>query len=66
MELNKNHREIFIEELKSLLEKKDSKQKFRNASNDQDQKDRLDVDVFIINQNIEIIEKSLIDNEIDF
>jgi len=66
MQLNNNHRESLLNELKKAKEDKElqeislSKEEFEHLKN------WFEIDLFLAEQRIKLIEKSLIDNEIDF
>jgi hypothetical protein len=75
MKLNKNHRETLISDLKianqdliiqrSIWDNRNKKSEMSNETM-QEFESFIEIKLFILQQRIETIEKSLIDNEIDF
>jgi len=70
MHLNKNHKESLLNELVKAKEEIELAISVKNASNSQwyteHFKDWQDIKIFLLQERIKLIEKSLIDNEIDF
>lgn len=66
MQLNKQHRECLIDELQKAKEDLDLQQHCLRESKDDHLKERWEIHIFLADERIKLIEKSLIDNEIDF
>lgn len=70
MQLNKNHRESLLNELQKTTEEIDLAISVKNSLNGEQQtehfKDWQDIKLFLLQERVKLIEKSLIDNEIDF
>lgn len=70
MQLNKNHRESLLNELVKAKEEIELTTSVKNASNSEwhteDFRDWQDMKMFLLQERVKLIEKSLIDNEIDF
>lgn len=70
MQLNKNHRESLLTELVKAKEDIDLATTVKNALNSEchteEFKDWQDMKLFLLQERVKLIEKSLIDNEIDF
>ena len=70
MQLNKTHRESLLNELQKTTEEIDLAISVKNSSNSEQQtehfKDWQDIKIFLLQERFKLIEKSLIDNEIDF
>jgi len=69
-ELNKNHREALLEDLSKCNDKIESITNCINSTKEDDPKSTLldwwDMDLFLEQNRKQLIEKSLIDNEIEF
>jgi L-ribulose-5-phosphate 3-epimerase UlaE len=66
MDLNKNNRASLLEELNKAKEGLDLEQSINKNNTDQERLDWSDMRIFLLQQRISLIEKSLINNEIDF
>jgi len=70
MQLNKNHRESLLTELVKAKDEIDLGKAIANSKQAQQQtddfKDWQDIKLFLLEERVKLIEKSLIDNEIDF
>ena len=68
MTLNKNHRESLLNELVKTKEEIDLGNSIkRNGQNNTEHfNDWQDIKMFLLQERVKLIEKSLIDNEIDF
>jgi len=70
MQLNRNHRDFLITELVQTREEIELGKSVANASNSEWHtehfKDWQDIKLFLLEERVKLIEKSLIDNEIDF
>ena len=66
MELNKQHRECLIDELNKAKEDLDLQKECLLKSKDDHLKERWEIHIFLAQERVKLIEKSLIDNEIDF
>lgn len=66
MELNMNHRRSLLTELLKATEELDLERDAHKKVTDSERLDRLDMRIFLLQEKIKLIEKSLIDNEIDF
>ncbi len=70
MKLNNNHRESLLNELVKATEELNLARDVSNASNrewhTEHFKDWQDIKMFLLQERVKLIEKSLIDNEIDF
>ena len=69
MKLHKTHREALISKLKELNEELDIQKRTLEsfvAKKDEDMAKFTEIGIFLIEKQIELIEQSLIDNEIDF
>lgn len=66
MELNKKHRECFIDELQKAKEDLELQQHCLETSKLENLKERWEIHIFLAQQRVRLIEQSLIDNEIDF
>lgn len=70
MQLNNNHRESLLNELQKTREEIDLGTSIRNSKQADNQtehfKDWQDITMFLLQERVKLIEKSLIDNEIDF
>lgn len=67
MKLNNHHRESLLNELQKTKEEIDLGTSIANAKNITDTfNDWKDIKMFLLQEKVKLIEKSLIDNEIDF
>ena len=66
MELNKQHRESLLNELDKAKKDKEIQNKCLKELEDKDLNNWFEISIFLADKRIELIEKSLIDNEIDF
>jgi hypothetical protein len=66
MDLNKNNRASLLNELNKAKEELSLEQSINKNNTDQERLDWSDMRIFLLQQRISLIEKSLIDNEIDF
>lgn len=72
MELNRNHRESLLTELEKVREELELAKSMRienlktNKAPTPDFSDWCDVKIFLLQQRAKLIEKSLVDNEIDY
>lgn len=66
MELNKNHRESLLNALEKAKEDKELAELCIQKRKDDHLSEWHDIRLFMAQQKIKLIEKSLIDNEIDF
>lgn len=70
MQLNKNHRESLLTELEKVKEEIELGKSAQNTSNSEYYtehfKDWQNIRLFLLQEKVKLIEKSLIDNEIDF
>jgi hypothetical protein len=70
MKLNNNHRESLLNELQKTREEIELGTSIRNSKQADNQtehfKDWQDIKMFLLQERVKLIEKSLIDNEIDF
>jgi hypothetical protein len=66
MELNKNHREALLNELRKATEERELAELCIREAKDNFYKDWRDINLFMVEQKIKLVEKSLIDNEIDY
>jgi hypothetical protein len=67
MQLNNHHRESLLNELQKTKEEIDLGTSISNAKNITDNfNDWKDIKMFLLQEKVKLIEKSLIDNEIDF
>lgn len=69
MQLTKQHREALLEELTQAKIKLEQSQSFLNLMFEQKEENALpyaEIQCFLAGERIKLIEKSLIDNEIDF
>ena len=66
MELNKQHRESLLNELYKAKKDKEIQNKCLKELEDKDLNNWFEISIFLADKRIELIEKSLIDNEIDF
>jgi len=70
MQLNNNHRESLLNELKIAREEIDLATSITNSPNreciTEHFNDWQDIRMFLLQERVKLIEKSLIDNEIDF
>jgi serine phosphatase RsbU (regulator of sigma subunit) len=70
MQLNNNHRESLLNELQKAKEEIELARFVQNSS-DKEQftehfKDWQDIKMFLLQERVKLIEKSLIENEVDF
>ena len=70
MQLNNNHRESLLNELQKTREEIDLGTAVANSKQAQQQtehfKDWQDIKIFLLQERVKLIEKSLIENEVDF
>lgn len=66
MELNKNHRESLLNALEKAKEELELKIIVINRKDSDHSKEWTEISMFLVQERIKTIEKSLIDNEIDF
>lgn len=66
MQLNNNHRESLLNELQKTREEIDLGTTILNEHITEHFKDWQDIKMFLLQERVKLIEKSLIDNEIDF
>lgn len=66
MQLNKNHRESLLNELQKTTEEIDLATSINRENQTEHFKDWQDIKLFLLQEKVKLIEKSLIDNEIDF
>ena len=66
MTLNNNHREALLNELQKAKEDKELQELCLNKREDDHLIGWYEIHIFLAEQRIKLIEKSLIDNEIDF
>jgi hypothetical protein len=66
MTLNNNHRESLLNELQKTREEIDLGTSINKDSQTEHFKDWRDIKMFLLQEKVKLIEKSLIDNEIDF
>jgi hypothetical protein len=68
MKLNNNHRESLLTELVKAREEIDlgNSVKRNSKNNTEHFRDWQDIKMFLLQERVKLIEKSLIDNEIDF
>jgi hypothetical protein len=66
MKLEKQHREALIDELGKAKEEKELAKLFIKNKTDNDLDGWYNIRLFMAEQKIKLIEKSLIDNQIDF
>ena len=66
MQLNKNHRESLLNELQKTKEEIDLGTSIKTDNQTEHFKDWQDMKLFLLQERVKLIEKSLIDNEIDF
>lgn len=66
MELNKSHRECLLRELSKAKEDLEIRNLCLKNRKDNFLKDWYEINIFLAKKRIELIEQSLIDNEIDF
>lgn len=66
MKLEKQHREALIDELGKAKEEKELAELFSKNKTDNDLDGWYNIRLFMAEQKIKLIEKSLIDNQIDF
>lgn len=66
MQLNKNHREAFLNALEKAKEEKELAELCIQKRKDDFLNEWHDISLFLAQERIKTIEKSLIDNEIDF
>lgn len=69
MKLNKQHREALIEQLKEASIKADNANSFLTTMREQEDKESIpfaEINVYLAEQRVKLIEQILIDNEIDF
>jgi len=66
MQLTKQHRESLLSELQKAKEDKEFQQWSLNKREDDHLTGWYEIHIFLAEQRIKLIEKSLIDNEIDF
>lgn len=66
MQLEKQHRECLINELQKAKEDKELNQSLLTNKESLNLTSWWEIHIFLVEQRIKLIEKSLIDNEIDF
>jgi hypothetical protein len=66
MDLTKQHRECFIDELEKAIEDLDLQKQCLSESKDDHLKFRWEIHIFLAEQRIKLIRESLINNGIDF
>lgn len=66
MQLNKNHRESLLTELIKVKDELELGKSLNRENHTDDFKDWRDMKLFLLQERVKLIEKSLIDNEIDF
>ena len=66
MQLNKNHRESLLTELIKVKDELELGKSLSRESHTDNFKDWRDIKLFLLQERVKLIEKSLIDNEIDF
>ena len=66
MQLNKNHRESLLNELQKTNEEIDLGRSLNRENQTEHFKDWQDIKMFLLEERVKLIEKSLIENEIDF
>lgn len=66
MELNKNHRECLINDLDKAKEELDLQKAILNRAENDHLKEWNEIHIFLAEERIKLIERSLIENEIDF
>jgi hypothetical protein len=66
MKLERQHREALLNELQKARAEKESQEFRLNRREDDEFVKWVEIDIFLADQRIKLIEKSLIDNEIDF
>ena len=66
MELSKKHRRALLDELETAKESLISNRKCINNNDAEEINDFFEISCFLAQKRIELIEQSLIDNEIDF
>ena len=65
MTLNNNHRESLLNELQKTREEIELGNSVKR-NNTEHFKDQQDIKMFLLQEKVKLIEKSLIDNEVDF
>lgn len=66
MELNKNHRQALLDELQKAKEDLSIQKKCLNKEEGESLINWFEISMFLAQERIKLIEKSLIENEIDF
>jgi tRNA pseudouridine-54 N-methylase len=66
MELNTEHREALMSELKKAKEQLKLSKEGRDIHTSDDVCNWFDIDIFLITERISLIEKSIIENKIDY
>jgi hypothetical protein len=66
MKLERQHREALLNELQKTRAEKESQELRLNHNEDDEFVKWTEINIFLEDQRIKLIEKSLIDNEIDF
>ena len=66
MELNKIHRECLLNELDNTKKDLDIQERCFNKAEDERLINHYEIQLFLLRSKVSLIEKSLIDNEIDF
>lgn len=66
MKLNKDHRQSLIFRLKQNLEELEASENIADKAQAQNIVDANDIKIFLLQKEIELIEQSLIDNDIDY
>lgn len=66
MELNKNHRESLLGFLTKVKEEIELGESINRENQTEQFKDWQDIKMFLLKERVKLIERSLIDNEIDY
>ena len=66
MQLNKNHRESLLNELIKAKDELDLGKSLNRTNQTDDFIDWQDMKLFLLQERVKLIEKSLIENEVDF